>query len=346
MRTFVIAEAGVNHNGSLELAGQMIDAAIEAGADAIKFQTFTAENVVSPHARKAAYQEVNDGAGTQFDLLKQLELSEQDHLTLMAQCDERGIEFMSTPFDTNALDFLVSSGIRRLKIPSGEITNHPFLEHIAAKGLPMIVSTGMATMVEVCEAIDVIASRLEQSGLAVKNMVTVLHCTSNYPTRFGDVNLRAMALMGKELDLAFGYSDHTNGIAVCPAAVAIGASVVEKHFTLDRTLAGPDHNASIEPAELKAMIAQIRDVELAMGSCEKGPTASEEDMRIDARRSITAAADLQPGDKIENRHLSILRPATGIHPKHHADLVGKQIARPVAHGAALQWEDLVTETDA
>ena len=344
--TFVIAEAGVNHNGSIELAISLIEEAAKAGADAIKFQTFTAESVVGQHAAKAAYQSQNDGPGSQFDMLKALELDHDDHRRLIEKCQVVGIEFMSTPFDTGALEFLVSEGMQRIKIPSGEITNLPFLEQIGAKGLPMILSTGMATMAEIREAISALNDGAKDSadGTLSEDQVTILHCTSNYPAAPEDVNLRAMQQIRAETGFPVGYSDHTTGVAVCPAAVAMGASVVEKHFTLDRAMTGPDHKASLEPGELAAMIDQIREVERALGSDVKEPTESEMEMRIVARRSIAAASNLEVGDVISDAHLAILRPASGIAPKHYDDVLGRIVAKPVAAGVPLVWEDLEQES--
>ena len=342
--TFVIAEAGVNHNGSLERALELIEVAAEAGADAIKFQTFTAEKVVGPQAKKAAYQMTNDGPGSQFEMLKKLELDEKQHRELMGRSRECGIEFMSTPFDEAAADFLVAEGMKRIKIPSGEITNHPFLMHLASKNVPMILSTGMASMEEVEDAVSVISKILQSADHQVKldEYLTLLHCTSNYPASVDDVNLLAMLSMKEATGLPIGYSDHTLGIAVCPAAVAIGASIIEKHFTLDCELPGPDHRASLEPEELKTMIRQIRNVEAAMGCADKQPTAAEEEMRITARRSVAAAADLEPGDTLTPGHLTILRPATGIHPKHYFELEGRIVRKPIKQGSPINWDDLAT----
>jgi N-acetylneuraminate synthase len=330
MSTFIIAEAGVNHNGDLARALAMIDAARDAGADAIKFQTFSAEKLVSPLAKKADYQARETGAGNQFDMLKALELDDAAHKTLFDACGAAGIEFMSTAFDADAADFLISLGIKRIKVPSGEITNTPFLRHLASKDLPLILSTGMANLEEIDEAIAVIG----------RAQITILHCTSNYPAAPADVNLRAMTTIGTHTGLPIGYSDHTLGLAVSTAAVALGATMIEKHFTLDRSLPGPDHSASLEPHELSALIQQIRDVEVALGSPEKRPTASELPVRDVARRSVCAATDLAAGHILGAADLVILRPGTGIAPKHHESLSGRSINRGIAAGEPISWDDL------
>lgn len=330
MSVLFIAEAGVNHNGSLDRALAMVEAAAKAGADAIKFQTFSAEKLVSPLARKADYQARETGEGGQFEMLKALELSEDDHRALFARCAEAGIEFMSTPFDSEAVDFLVALGMKRLKVPSGEITNIPFLKHLAAKRLPVILSTGMADMDEIDEA----------AALFDPAQLTILHCTSNYPASPADVNLRAMASIATHTGLPVGYSDHTLGLAVSTAAVAMGAVVIEKHFTLDRGLSGPDHSASLEPEELAALLRQVRDVEAALGSEIKAPTASELPVRDVARRSVCMTRDLAAGEGISADDLVLLRPGTGIAPKHLDELPGRTLSRAIAAGTPLQWDDL------
>jgi N,N'-diacetyllegionaminate synthase len=340
VRVFVIAEAGVNHNGDAERALQMIDVAAEAGADAVKFQTFSADRLAGPTAAKAEYQQRETGDGGQHDMLKALEMSDELHRRLFERCTARGIEFMSTPFDEQAADFLVSLGMQRLKVPSGEVVNHPFLRHLAAKRLPMIVSTGMATMDEVTEAVDLIGRCWGESPPAADVPLTVLHCTSNYPAAPADVNLRAMTSMGDALRVPVGYSDHTLGATVAIAAVARGACVLEKHFTLDRSLPGPDHRASLDPAELKALVASIREVEVALGSDVKAPTPAELAVRAVARRSITASRDLAPGETIGASDVALLRPATGIPPKHLDEVIGRRIATAVAAGTPLRWDDL------
>lgn len=340
MSVFIIAEAGVNHNGSLERALAMVDVAAEAGADAIKFQTFTADRLVSRTAPKAEYQARETGEGGQHEMLAALELSEADHRTLFAHCAEAGIEFMSTPFDEQAADFLAALGMKRLKVPSGELVNHPFLRHLADKGLPMIVSTGMGTMDEVIEAAGVIREAWGEAPPQAETPLVFLHCTSNYPAAPADVNLRAMDSMASALGLPVGYSDHTLGIAVAIAAAARGARVIEKHFTLDRSLAGPDHKASLTPEELGAMIRSIREVATALGSATKAPSEAELAVRAVARRSVTALRDLEPGTVLGRGDIALLRPATGIAPKHRDEVVGRSLARAVAAGAPLQWDDL------
>ena len=337
---FVIAEAGVNHNGDLERALAMIDVAAEAGADAIKFQTFTADRLVSGTAPKADYQARETGEGSQYEMLAALELSQADHRALFARCAAAGIEFMSTPFDEEAADFLAALGMKRLKVPSGELVNHPFLRHLAAQGLPMIVSTGMATMDEVVEAAAVIRESWGETPPAGEAPLVFLHCTSNYPAAPADVNLRAMDSMAAALSLPVGYSDHTLGTSVAIAAAARGARVIEKHFSLDRNLPGPDHKASLEPDELAAMIRAIREVETALGSATKAPSEAELAVRAVARRSVTAARDLASGEILGAEDIALLRPASGIAPKHRDELVGRTLARAVPAGEALQWEDL------
>lgn len=342
MTIFFIAEAGVNHNGDLALALEMVDAAAAAGADAIKFQTFTAEKLVSPTAQKADYQKLETGEGNQFDMLKALELSEDGHRQLFDRCVERGIEFMSTPFDTDALDFLLDLGMIRLKVPSGELVNHPFLRKIAAKDRAIILSTGMATMEEIHEAVAVIGTARGEQGFAapLADVLTILHCTSNYPAACSDVNLRAMVTIGIETGMPVGYSDHTLGIAVSTAAVGLGATVIEKHFTMDRTLPGPDHRASLSLDEMTALIAQIRDVEAALGSPVKAPSDVELPVRAVVRRSVCAATDLAAGYLLTERDLALLRPASGIEPKHFEAVQGRVLARSVAAGNPLLWDDL------
>lgn len=339
MSTFIIAEAGVNHNGQDHLAYALVDAAADAGADAVKFQTFSADKVVQKSAAKAKYQQEATGEGSQYEMLKKLEMSHDLHRGLFAYCARRGIEFMSTPFDAESADFLVDLGMSRIKIPSGEITNHVFLRHLSRKGLPLILSTGMATMDEIVDAVSV----LRKHWAGARNLdecLTILHCTSNYPTAPENANLRAMQSIAVSTGLPVGYSDHTLGIAVCPAAVALGATVVEKHFTLDRTMEGPDHKASLEPSELKTMVEQVRVVEAALGSADKSPTDSEQEMRVLARRSIAATRNLPAGTILAASDMAMLRPAVGILPRHHDSLIGRVLKRPVTDGQALQWDDI------
>lgn len=342
MATFIIAEAGVNHNGDEARALELVDVAARAGADAVKFQTFSADKLTRRGAAKAEYQVRATGDGDQYDMLKALEMSEALHDKLVARCDELGIEFMSTAFDEQSLDMLVAKGIKRIKVPSGEITNTPFLRHMAAKDLPLIVSTGMATLEEVLEAIEVITDQRRVSGLLrpMSEMVTVLHCTSNYPASAEDVNLSAMNTLGRETGLPVGYSDHTQGIAVSTAAVALGAAAIEKHFTISKSLPGPDHSASLEPEELTAMIAAIRTIEVAMGDGIKAPTAAELPVRDLVRRSVTLVRPVSNGQAVTPEMVQLMRPGNGIAPKHLQDVYGRLAARDLSAGQTLEWSDL------
>jgi N,N'-diacetyllegionaminate synthase len=342
MSCFVIAEAGVNHNGSIDLALRLVDIASECGADAVKFQTFSAERLVRPGARTAQYQAQATGESDQFAMLKRLELSEQDHRRISARCVERSIEFMSTPFDEEAAGLLLSLGMKRIKVPSGEITNIPFLEFLADADRPMIVSTGMATIAEIEAAVAAIARRRAARGFTapLADMVTVLHCTSNYPAADSDVNLRAMATIASATGLPIGYSDHTRGVAVATAAVALGATVIEKHFTVDKTLPGPDHAASVSPEELAVLIGQIRAVDVALGSPEKGPTATELPIRTLVRRSVTTRRPLRAGQRIEAQDLCLLRPGDGVPPGELARVIGTRPRKDIEAGVTLRWEDL------
>ncbi|MFZ2410168.1 MAG: N-acetylneuraminate synthase [Candidatus Methanoperedens sp.] len=316
-KIFIIAEAGVNHNGSIELARKLIDIAAKAGADAVKFQTFVAEDIVSADAPKAEYQkQTTDASESQFEMIKKLELSKEDHQELMAYADHKNIMFLSTPFDRKSVDLLVELGVPLIKVSSGEITNHQLLEYISRKELPIILSTGMSTLDEVAEAVSVI----KEAGC--KDLI-LLHCTSNYPARVEDCNLRAMKTMADALGVPVGYSDHTSGIYVSLAAAAMGACVIEKHFTLDKNLPGPDHKASLEPGELKEMVYGIRLVEKALGSPVKAPVESELEVRNVARKSIVAKVDIPAGTLIVEDMLSFKRPGTGIAPKDAVKFIGK-----------------------
>lgn len=341
MKTFIIAEAGVNHNGLDRLAMEMVQVAADCGADAIKFQTFSADKLARRGAAKAAYQAVATGAGDQHAMLKSLEMSVELHRALFAECERVGIEFMSTPFDEEAASFLIGLGMKWIKIASGEITNHPLLAFLASHGLPIILSTGMADMDEIKIAIAIIESA--QAAVPVRPpgpALTILHCTSNYPAAYTDVNLRAMQTIADETGLAVGYSDHTLGIAVATAAAALGAQVIEKHFTLDRDLVGPDHKASLIPDDLRAMVEQIRAVEAAMGSPVKAPTASELPIRALVRRSVTAAQDIAAGTMVTENVLTLLRPGDGIPPSAMNSVLGRVAARAISAGSTLQWDDL------
>lgn len=340
---FVIAEAGVNHNGSEELALQLVEAAAKAGADAVKFQTFKAEALVTKGAATAEYQKQQTGSGDQYSMLKQLEMSEALHQKLIDHCSKYDIEFMSTPFDIEAAVFLLKLGMKRIKIPSGELTNLPFIRELAAFNKPMILSTGMASLEEVKEAVDVVRQERGAQGFPepLEQMLSILHCTSNYPARYEDVNLKAMQTMVAELNLPVGYSDHTDGIFVSVAATAMGAEVIEKHFTLDRGLPGPDHQASLEPDELELMVQQIRQIETCLGDGVKTPRANELPVRELVRRSVTLATDKLAGETIQIEDLVLLRPGTGIPPKQLHQVIGRNLKSSQAAGTVLTWQDLV-----
>jgi N,N'-diacetyllegionaminate synthase len=317
-KVFIIAEAGVNHNGSINLAKKLIDVASESGADAVKFQTFKAEKLVSKHAQKADYQkETTDKNESQFEMIKKLELDSDTHKELMAYCKTKNIIFLSTPFDHDSIDLLSDLGLEIFKIPSGEITNLPYLRHIGKLNKKVILSTGMADIGEIEDALDVLIA----AGTKKEN-ITVLHANTEYPTPMEDVNLKAMVTIGNTFDIAFGYSDHTLGIEVDIAAVALGACCIEKHFTLDKTMEGPDHKASLEPDELKAMVKAIRNIELALGSCVKKPSKSEiPNMQI-ARKSIVAKIDIKKGEILTEEKITIKRPGNGINPMRWDEIVG------------------------
>lgn len=324
----IIAEAGVNHNGNLETAIALIDAAAEAGADIVKFQTFRAQKLATQYAVMADYQKKNTGEDkSQFEMLKQLELPYDLHQILIAHCDKRQIRFLSTAFDFESLDFLISLKLGLWKIPSGEITNLPYLEKIGRLNQPTIVSTGMAELSEVKAATDA----LVKAGLA-REKLTVLHCNTDYPTKPSDVHLRSMAEMGKALHTAYGYSDHTLGIEIPIAAAALGARVIEKHFTLDRDMPGPDHKASLEPQELKQMVQAVRNIELALGRSEKKPTESELKNRAVARKSIVAAKSIKKGEVLTEANITTARPGTGISPMKWHEVIGQTAAKDYAEG--------------
>lgn len=316
-KVLIIAEAGVNHNGSVETAKKMIDAASDAGVDVIKFQTFKSESLVTKDANRAGYQEKNTGnSSSQLEMLKKLELSEEDHIVLKSYCAAKHIEFLSTPFDEQSIDFLNELGISLWKIPSGEITNYPYLVKLAKTGKPVIMSTGMSTLNEIQEAIEV----LHDNGVAD---IRLLHCNTQYPTPFEDVNLRVIDTLKNEFSVEVGYSDHTLGIEVPVAAVAMGATIIEKHFTLDRNMEGPDHRASLEPAELKKMVDSIRNIEKALGTSEKMPTASETENKSVARKSIVAKCHIKAGDILTEENITTKRPGTGISPMKWNEVIGK-----------------------
>lgn len=332
--TLIIAEAGVNHNGSLELALQLIDAAVDAGADIVKFQTFKADKIASKSAAMADYQkQAMGGADSQLEMLRRLELSKEDHDKLIAHCREKKIAFLSTPFDTESIELLQNKGITIGKVPSGEITNRPFLEAMAQSFPRIILSTGMATMAEVQDAVQLFIA----AGVRKENLI-VLHCNTEYPTPMKDVNLLAMNYLREALDVGVGYSDHTLGIEVPVAAVALGATVIEKHFTLDRNMEGPDHKASLEPAELKAMVAAIRNIEWAVsGSGVKEPSASELKNIAVARKSLIAAKQMPVGHVIRKDDLLVKRPGTGISPMRIHEIIGKTLTR------ALMPDEVITD---
>ncbi len=317
--TLIIAEAGVNHNGSLELAKRLIDAAADARVDYVKFQTFKAENLVTKSAKQAEYQKKNigDGNSNQYQMLKNLELSQADHEVLIEYCKQKGVRFFSTAFDLESIDYLASLDLPLWKIPSGEITNYPYLRKIALQGKPVVLSTGMCDVTDIKSALDI----LIKFGLT-KGQITILHCNTEYPTPFEDVNLRAMLTIKEEFGVKVGYSDHTRGIEVPIAAVALGAKVIEKHFTLDRNLPGPDHQASLEPDELKAMVDSIRNIEKALGDGEKKVTASEGKNIAIARKSIVAACPIRKGEIFSEKNLTVKRPGTGINPMRWEEIVG------------------------
>lgn len=326
MNTLIIAEAGVNHNGDMELARQLIDIAADAGADIVKFQTFKADRLVTVHARKADYQtQTTDADESQHAMIHRLELSREMHAELIAHCRSRGIAFFSTGFDIDSLEMLDEFGMDRYKIPSGEITNLPYLRHVGKYGKPIILSTGMATLDEVGAALRV----LEEAGTP-RDRITVLHCNTEYPTPMRDVNLRAMVTLREMFGVTVGYSDHTLGIEVPIAAVALGAAVIEKHFTLSRSLSGPDHKASLEPGELKAMVAAIRNIEQALGDGVKQPSVSESKNRLVARKSLVASRAIRAGEFFSATNLVAKRPGTGLSPMHWDEVIGSKAPRDFA----------------
>lgn len=331
---FVVAEAGVNHNGSLETALALVDAAAEAGADAVKFQTFRAERVASREAPKAGYQlATTDPAEAQVEMLRRLELPAEAHAPVARRCRERGVTFLSSPFDEDSADLLERLGVPAFKVGSGELTNLPLLEHIARKGLPLILSTGMADLEEVREAVEAV----RHAGCS---QIVLLHCVSSYPADPADANLRAMATLASAFGTPVGFSDHTPGIAVSLGATALGASVIEKHLTLSRNLPGPDHRASLEPVEFRALVSGIRTVEKALGRGAKEPAAAEMENRRIVRRSLAAALEIAAGETLTRGMITTLRPATGIAPKEWPDVVGRRAKRAIAVGALISRDDL------
>ncbi len=332
---FIIAEAGVNHNGSLALAHDLVDIAADSGADAIKFQTFTTERLATASAQQADYQRKNTGREeSQFNMLKRLELSLEDHVALMRHCERRSILFLSTPFDEQSADLLASLNVLAFKTPSGELTNLDYLSYIATLGKPMIVSTGMATMGEVEQAVTAI-------GAAGNPPLAILHCVSDYPAKAIDVNLRAMSTLAENFLIPVGYSDHTLGTAVTFAAVALGAKVIEKHFTTDRQLEGPDHRASLEPGELRDLVRGIREVEQSLGDGRKRPTTAELATRVVARKSVTTTRALESGSVLTADDLTLKRPGNGIDPPHRHMVIGRTLRDAVDADTTLHWEMLI-----
>jgi len=332
-KVFIIAEAGVNHNGRLNLAYQLIDIAKDAEADAVKFQTFKAENVVSKLADKAEYQKKStDIDKSQLKMIKHLELSFGDFIKLKKYCNKKEIMFLSTPFDYQSIDFLYDL-VDIYKIPSGEVINYSYLKYIAAKNKPIIMSTGMAKLGEVEEAINNIGS------VNSKAEISLLHCTTNYPTPYKEVNLKSMQTLAAAFKLPVGYSDHTLGIEVPVAAVALGAKIIEKHFTLDKNLPGPDHKASLEPDELKEMVKVIRNIEMALGDGIKKPNKSEIEIMKVTRRSLIATKDIRAGEIIEESDMAIKRPGTGILPKFKEIVIGMKLVNDIRRDEPFRWEN-------
>jgi len=329
---FIIAEAGVNHNGDLEIAKRLIDAALEAGVDAVKFQTFKAEHLVTKSAKQAKYQKKNIGRNeTQFDMLKRLELKDSYHGILKAYCEEKGVIFLSAPFSVEDANFLDSLGVDAYKIPSGEINNFPYLKHIAKKGKPMIVSTGMSTMKEVHDSFNII----KESGNAD---LIFLHCTSNYPAKEDSLNMKAISRMKEEIDALVGYSDHSEGVYADIIATSLGACVIEKHFTLDKDMDGPDHAASLNPEELKEMVFAIRQSEAMLGTDKKLCSQEEIDTRDVARKSIIAKVAMDPGTVISEDLITIKRPGTGIPPTDIHLVLGKTVTKRIEEDTLLSKE--------
>jgi N,N'-diacetyllegionaminate synthase len=323
LKTTIIAEAGVNHNGDIDLARKLVDVAAEAGADRVKFQTFTADKLVTIHAKKADYQNQFANADeSHHSMVRKLELTRDMHEVLIEHCKSREIQFFSTGFDQSSLDLLVKLGQDSFKIPSGEITNLPYLRHIGQYGKPVILSTGMSTLNEIEAALDI----LVRAG-APRERITVLHCNTEYPTPMTDVNLSAMLTIRDTFGVKVGYSDHTLGIEVSIAAVALGATVIEKHFTLDRNLPGPDHKASLEPEELKAMVNSIRNIDKAMGDGVKHPSSSEAKNKVIARKSVVAACAILKGEVFSETNLTVKRPGTGLSPMCWDEILGCKAQR-------------------
>lgn len=326
----IIAEAGVNHNGDPRMAKRLVDAAKECGADAVKFQTFKAEKIASRYASLAAYQRKSVEGDSQLEMIRRLELDEKAHLELFRHCYRSGIQFLSTPFDEESADLLERLGVKAFKLPSGEITNKGLLEHVARKRKPILLSTGMSTLAEVRAAVGWI-SALSRAAL------TLLHCVTEYPAPVGEINLRALHTLRKEFGLPVGYSDHTMGIEIPAAAAALGAAVIEKHFTLDRSLPGPDHKASLNPVEFAAMVRTIRNVEAALGDGVKRPAPCERKNMLIARKSLVAAGDFGRGHRLRREDLAVKRPGTGIPPADLGRTLGRTLRRAVREDEVLTW---------
>lgn len=344
---FFIAEAGVNHNGDARLAHDLIDVAVAAGADAVKFQTFSAETLVSPSARKAAYQEETTGGGSQFEMLKGLELPESAWRELDQHCHDAGIIFMSSPFDQASVDLLVELGVDAIKLGSGELTNRPLIEHCALTGLPIIMSTGMANRKEVNAAVSwfrlafqhgEIISADSRVSFSDGGRLALLHCVSSYPAPEDSLNLRAIASLRDLMNVPIGFSDHSTGNEAVPLAVAAGACIIEKHYTLDRSMLGPDHRASLEPQELTALVQSVRQTEVMLGNGVKQPHPLEEDVRQVARKSVVALRDLAAGEMLSEENIAVRRPATGLEPARFRMALGARVNRDVPAGEPLQAE--------
>lgn len=332
MSTYIIAEVGVNHNGSLELAKMLIDKAKEAGADAVKFQTFSAENLVRTDAKKAVYQTKKTSADeSQYEMLKKLELSFNDFIELKKYAKTKEIDFLSSPFDIESARFLKTLNLKIFKIPSGEVTNYPLLREIGSYGVKVFLSTGMCSLCDIEQAIDV----LIEAGTK-RDEITVLHCNTEYPSPYEDVNLKAMITIREAFKVSVGYSDHTLGIEVPIAAVALGATVIEKHFTLDKNLPGPDHSASLEPEEFQALVKAVRNIEKALGDGIKRPSASETKNINIVRKSIVAKIDIKKGERFSENNLTTLRPANGINPMRWKEIIGRPAKRDFKKGEPIE----------
>ena len=330
--TFIIAEAGINHNGSLKLAKKLIEAAKESGADAVKFQTFKAEEVVTKNAEKAEYQKKTTSENSQYEMIKKLELSADDFKDLSSHANKKGILFLSSPFDLDSIDILDDLNVPAFKFGSGEITNFPSLEYAATKGKPIILSTGMASLCEIEEAFNLLKEKISD--------IILMHCVTSYPAKTEDINLKVIETLKCAFNVPVGFSDHTIGIEMAVAAVAMGASVIEKHFTLDKNLVGPDHKASLEPDELERMIKSIKNVEKGMGNGIKQLTIEEEEIKKIARKSVVARVDINKGVTLKEEMLAIKRPGTGISPKYFNFLIGKKLRKSISADCLLNLDDI------